>query len=153
MKSPYLIGGNVQDPASYQPPPSRSGSPRFLKLFLALWLIAGLGIAVWRIGPARSQPAELASAPPKTSAVAIGSDDLMHHVADVSAKVDASATRLHRAEDQISRTLPALDRNYLPLERQRLETALSSTESARRDLEQTRQELDLIFSSLKEKNQ
>jgi len=153
MNRPYLIPGNGQGPASYQPPPIRSGSPRFLKVFLTFWLIVGLGIATWRIGSTHAKPAETAAALPKVLAVAIGSEDLIHHVAAVSAKVDASVTRLHRAEDQISRTLPALDRNYLPLERQRLENALSSAESARRDLEQTRQELDLILSSLKEQNQ
>jgi len=153
MNSPYLIPGNVQAPASYQPSPSRSGSPRFLKVFLSLWLIAGLVLAIWRIGLGHAKPADIVAAAPKMPSVAIGSEDLIHHVTDVSAKVDVSATRLHRAEDQISRTMSALDRNYLPLERQRLETALSSTESARRNLEQTRQELDLILSSLKEKNQ
>ncbi|HZP17924.1 MAG TPA: hypothetical protein VFB00_08170, partial [Terriglobales bacterium] len=80
------------------------------------------------------------------------SDDLLVHMEGVGVKLVTASANLHRAENQVSRSLPGVERNYLLVEKQRLESALASAEAARRDLEQTRQEFDLILNSMKKEH-
>jgi len=69
-----------------------------------------------------------------------------------NAKLVTADAVLRRAEDQISRTAATLDRNYLYVEKRRLDNAVSTSAEARSSLQQARQEVNLILNSIKEHN-
>ena len=83
---------------------------------------------------------------------AISNEDLLHHMDTVTEKLTEAATNIRRAQDQVARTLPSVERNYLLVEKRRLESVLGMTEAVRRDLEQGRQEAELIRNSLKKEH-
>jgi hypothetical protein len=67
----------------------------------------------------------------------------------VNRKLAESAAKIRRVEDQIDRTVPSLDRNYLLVESQRLKNSAAIAEGARRDLEDIREEFQLVLNSLR----
>jgi hypothetical protein len=67
---------------------------------------------------------------------AVSTEDLLHHMDVVNVKLLAATARLSRAEAEILKTLPIIERNYLLVEQQHLENALAATEAARHDLEE-----------------
>jgi hypothetical protein len=77
-------------------------------------------------------------------------EDLVHHVDAVMEKTAIAGANLHRAEDQVNRALPGVARNDLLVEKRRLENSLAAIQAARRNLEQNREDLELISNSLKE---
>jgi hypothetical protein len=153
---PYLIPGEGPGPNPYQPLP-RPPRSSLLKVVIAVWLLAGAGFVTWKLGFATSKPAAttpvIEPSPTAISPIAISAEDLLHHTDAVNRKLTEATARLRRAEDQISRTLPSMDRNYLLVERQQLQNALSATEAARRDLEQAREDTNLILNSLKKEHE
>jgi len=120
-----------------------------VRALVLLWLLAGAGFGVWKFGTSRI-PTEITAPPAKTAMAAISLEDLLHHMDAVIANLSEATVRLRRSEDQISRSLPGIDRNYLFVEKQHLQNALAANEAARRDLEQARQDSELILNSLKE---
>ena len=146
MRQPYLIsgeGGPVFQPAP-QPRP-----PRFLRAIMVAWLAGGLLFVLWRFAGTKPSDAGKDTPPPQ---LAIGSDDLLHHMETANAKLVTADAALRRAEDQISRTAATLDRNYLFVEKRRLDNAVSTSAEGRSSLQQARQEVDLILNSIKEHN-
>lgn len=144
---PYLISG--ESAGSFQPVRAGKSSSRLVRTLVLIWLLGGLGFAVWKFGV--SKRATEAAAPAATAATtALSTEDLLHHMDGVNTKISEAVSRLRRADDQIFRSLPAIDRNYLFVEKQHLQHALAANEAARRDLEQARQDSDLILNSLKE---
>ena len=155
MSQPYLIVGSGSPPGPYVRP--RNGPSPMLKVLVLVWLIGGIVGVAWAMGllGAKSIPSSAAPVPEATSVPrhAISVEDLLHHVEDVKTRLDNTTARLRRTEGLIGQTLPTLERNYLSLERRRLGDAVSITEAARRDLEATRQEIDLILNSLKKEHE
>jgi len=146
MRQPYLISGD-SGPV-FQPAPQTRPS-RFLRVLVVVWLLGGLSFALWRFVSTKSPDAEKNVPPPQ---LAVGSDDLLHHMETANAKLVTADAVLRRAEDQISRTAAALDRNYLYVEKRRLDNAVSTSAEARSSLQQARQEVNLILNSIKEHN-
>jgi len=153
VSQPYLISGQGGAPNTYQSPAQRS-SP-MLKILLAAWLLGGISFAAWKIttgsGKTTKPVAPVGAQAPVVTA--ISTEDLLHHMEQVNAQLSQAAARLRRAEELTARTIPSLERNYLLVEKQHLETALAVTEAARRDLEQGRQDADLILNSLKKEHE
>jgi len=151
MSEPHLISGPSLGPTPFitqtRPQPR---SARLLRIFVFLWLLCGLAyLAFWLTG---NKHQTTGPAPHTEHPITAGSaEDLLHHVDAVMEKVAAAAANLHRAEDHVSRALPGVVRNDLLVEKRRLENSLAAIEAARRDLEQNRQDLELISNSLKEK--
>ena len=148
MRQPHLIAG--ESGGSFQPAPVRTRSSQMVRILVFAWLLAGLGFALWKFGVSRDKPIEIPAPTPKAAVTVISGEDLLHHASAVNANLNQAAARLRRSEDQISRSIPGIDRNYLFVEKQHLQNALAATEAARRDLEQARQDSDLILNSLKE---
>lgn len=78
-----------------------------------------------------------------------GTDDLLRHVDAANRQTAESSAKIRRAEDQIDRTIPTLDRNYLPVESQRLKNAAAVADQGRRDLEDGREELQIVLNALR----
>ncbi len=133
--------------------PVDRGPSRFLRAFVLVWLVGGMGFLAVRFGLGRHSSSNPSPQPIQAPITAISTEDLVHHVDSVNDKVAHSAANLRRAQDQLVRTLPSLDRNYMLTERRRLENALAITESIRRELEQSRDEIELIDNSLKKEQQ
>ena len=148
MSYPYLIPGEVSLRSRYSD--SRPHSP-FLKIVVAVWLLAGVALIVWKITLHSSEPSTVTVQPvPVPPVTAITSEDFVHHMEIITDKVTGTIVRLNRVQDQITYSLPAVERNRLWLEKQKLQTALATTQAAHRDLEEARQNTNLILNSLKE---
>ena len=150
MPQPYLIAA---DPTAspYQRPLSGRGFP--VKTIIVLWLLAGAGFLTWKLGfsspktlPAKGAPITETNIPK----LAIGTDDLIHHLETVNDRLTDAESRLRRAEERVAKTLPSMDRNYLYVERQELHNALAASGAARQDIEMAREQSDLILKSIKE---
>lgn len=148
MNRPYLIPGEAPVSSPYVSGSDRSRRSPLMTAVIVVWLLAGLGFFVWKIGFAKT--ADIPASVTAPSIRAGGTQDLAHHMEAVSAKIMEAETRLRRAEDLVSRTLPAVTRNFLFVEKQHLQTALAANEGARRNIEEARQEVDLILNSIKE---
>lgn len=150
MNRPYLIPGEAPVGSPYMTA-ATSGSSRRSPLVTAVvvvWLLAGLGFLVWKLGLATT--ADIPVPVAGLSIIPRGTQDLAHHIDAVSAKITEAETKLRRAEDLVSRTLPAITRNFLFVEKQHLQSAVAANAAARRNIEEARQEVDLILNSIKE---
>lgn len=150
MRPPVLISGGGSNPTPFGQPsrPPRPGG--FVGVLAIVWVLGGLIFLVMKFLPVKSEPAPPpAAVGSKPAVTAISNEDLLRHMDAVSRKLAESAAKIRRAEAEIDRTVPALDRNYLPLESQRLKSAAAATESARRDLEDSREEFQVVLNSLR----
>lgn len=77
-------------------------------------------------------------------------EELSHRLDAVMDKTAISAASLRRVEMQIVHSLPVVRENGLLVESRRMEAALAVIEAARKDLEQNRDNLERISSSIKE---
>jgi hypothetical protein len=144
MRDPMLLPGEV----SYTPP-RRSSS--WVRNVIIVWIVAGLGVVLWKILERHPAPDAVALTP--TAPVAnVRDDDTLFHMEAVNAKIEEAVQKIRRAQDQISRTLPGVDRDYLLVERQHLNAALAAMESARRALEQARQQTNLVVDSIQKES-
>ena len=151
MNETPLLSGPSFGPATFTQTQSQARSPRLLRIFVLIWLLGGFAYFAVRLASNKQQPAEAAArtAQPITAGSA---EDLAHHVAAVMEKIAAAGADLHRAEDQVNRALSGVARNDLLVEKRRLENALAVTETARRDIEQTREDLALIQTTLEKEH-
>ena len=151
INEPYLISGNRSAPATYQSRRPFSGA---LKILVGLWLLSGVGFLVWKLVAGSAKPGEKVASPAASMRVAaVDTEDLRHHVYKVNDNLDNATVRLKRVEALILQAIPHVERNYLLVETQRLENALAATEAARRDLEQGREETNLVLNNLITKEQ
>jgi len=156
---PVLLPGRDFGPASLQAPTSIR-PVRWLRVLIVVWLMAGLVFLIWKLSPGLAvlpaAPTPLAGSlaerqqPPVT---AISTEDLLHHMDEVNAKLQRAVERVRRAQEQINRALPSVQRNYLLVEKQYLDRALTNSEAARLDLEESRQEFELVLNSLRKEHQ
>jgi len=156
MNQPSLLPGSSFGPSPAQVPPSASPAGWF-RVLLTIWLLAGLALLVWKLGSSVPNPGASSS---KTAAelrrppvTAISIEDLLHHLDTGNSKLLGATERIRRAQVQITRTLPSIERNYLLVEKQRLDAALADSEIARRGLEESRQEFELVLNSLRKDQQ
>lgn len=152
MKDPILLpGGGFSSYVAPRVPPPRSS--RWLRLLIIGWLLVGFGFFLVKAVPGGRQPDQPAIVPAKPPAQAINNEDVLFHMEVINERFQDAAQKIRRAEDQIARTLPAIDRNYLLVERQHLNSAVALTETARRDLEQGRQQADLVVNSIQKEHE
>lgn len=150
MRPPVLISGSGSNPTPFSQPsrPTRPGG--FIRVLVIVWVLGGLIFLAVKLLPIKSDPVPPPAVPAAKSAVtAISNEDLLRHMEAVNRKLGESAAKIRRAEAEIDRTVPALDRNYLPVESQRLKSAATAAESARRDLEDSREEFQLVLNSIR----
>ena len=151
----FLLPGGGFSPAPVQTPGS-SRPTKWLRIVIIIWLVAGLVFVIWRLQPdirPAAPPAASLGQSQRLPVTAISTEDLLQHMDDVKAKLEKAGERIRRAEEQISRTLPSIERNYLPVEKQHLNAALANSEIARHDLEECRQEFELVLNSLRKELQ
>jgi hypothetical protein len=154
MRQLPLISGPLNydaSPATPFAPPSRPS--RLLRTFVVVWVLAGLVFMAIKLMPSNRGPADIAARSSEPAVTAISTEDLVHHVDLVTGKLTEAAANIRRAQDQVARTLPSLDRNYMLVEKRRMESAAAIIEAVHRDLEQSRQEADLISNSLKKEHE
>ncbi len=146
-QQPLLIAGETfgASPAS-QPP----RSSRLLRIVVIAWLLGGLAFLLVRFGFGAHEPARPATQQAKPP-VPIASEDLLHHLDAFNDEVATAAAKLRRTEDHIA-SLPGVQRNFLLVEKNHLENALAITEAARRDLEQSRRDFEIVLNSLKKEH-
>lgn len=133
--------------AQLGPPRRRIG---LLHLIVFGWLLAGLGAAGFYFF---SRQHEVTAAAPPTSTGGANQEEAIHRLEELMAKTATDAANLRRVEIQISLSLPVVDQNGLAAEKRRLENATVMTETARRDLEQIRQQAEDLLNSLKKEKQ
>jgi hypothetical protein len=153
-QTPLLHGGTFGAAPSPQSLPPRSS--RFIRILLVVWLVAGLGFVGYKSQPTKSKPVEAAtlpvSPPVPPPVLAISTEDVLGRMTTAEAKITAATASLRRAEDQMARVVPSLERNYLWVEKNRLETAMTLTEAARREAEESRWEFDLLLNLLRKEH-
>jgi hypothetical protein len=151
-QTPLLPGtlGAAPLPSQVSPP---MRSSRFIRMALAVWLIADLGFLVYKAQVTKTKPVEAQATLPTSPPVAtISTDDVLQRMSTAEGKIAVATANLRRAQDQMTRLLPSLERNYLWVEKNRLETTLTMTEAARRDAEEARWELDFLLNSLRKEH-
>jgi hypothetical protein len=147
MKQPFLIPGEGFNASPFPQPPRPARSPRFVRVLVSVWVLGALVFLAIKLLPARPEPLPVPKAAPETTAISM--EDLLRHMDVVNRKLAESAAKIRRVEDQIDRTVPSLDRNYLLVESQRLKNSAAIAEGARRDLEDIREEFQLVLNSLR----
>ncbi len=155
----------------YQQPyllPGQAGSIRprraFLPVaFLAVFALAfcGGGYLLWqRLAPADASP-KPDSLPPRENQIQTldqaAIDDLLLHLRNANQNLVSITEAVKRTQQRIDSVLPALDRNYLDIEKRRLQMAQASLEEIRQKTARAAEELDVesqtLQQRLKENNQ
>src|SRR5437870_3492368 len=145
-----------------QPPwpafqPSRSPSrprPGVARVFLLFFLLLLGGFAVVTYWPSSVSRTREASAPAVSADRAIPvalSEDLLRHLESAIGGMSGAAAEIKRSQDWTGRIVPTLEKNYLAVEKRRLEAAEVAANSARRHIEETREELMTIRNLLIER--
>ena len=150
MNEPLLLPGDGLGSAP-SPNQFRPGSSGLLRVVIAVWLMAGLAFLGVKLLSGKHDPAPVVAAKSMAS-TAISGEDLLNHLQGLDTTLAAASARMRRAEDQIQRTIPVIEGNYLLVEKQRLESAIALTDAARLDLEQGRRAADLVSNSLKKEH-
>ncbi len=145
MRPTGLIQSEGFAPLPFQQPAPQPRSSKLLRIVIACWLLGGLAFLVFKLigAKADSSPTTV----PSPTAPTASSDDLIRHLETLDRRLADAAAKIHRAEDMIDRTVPALDQNYLLIESKRLKTAAAVADDARRNLEQSREELETMLSA------
>lgn len=148
MRTPQLIPGEGYNPSPLRQSPQPARSSYFVRVLVTVWVLGGLAFFAIKLLPSKHEPAS-PPAPQAAPVSAISTEDLLRHMDAVNRRLAESAAKIRRAEDQIDRTVPALDSNYLPVESKRLKSVAATVESARRDLEDGREEFQVVLNSLR----
>jgi hypothetical protein len=153
MNQPFLLPGDSSTSGVHNQLSRSSGFSKWLRAFVLVWLLGGVALLAIRLQPVKTKPSEATAVPVRNARTAISLEDLLHHMEATSRVLDTAAQKVRRLQDQIDRALPSMERNYLLVEKHRLESAVAISESARRDLEECRQQFDLILNSLKKEHE
>jgi hypothetical protein len=76
----------------------------------------------------------------------------LHHLEAANTKALQAASEIKRSEEWMARISPALERNYLGAERRRVDAATKVLLSARRTVEEAREELEIARNLLIERS-
>src|SRR5437870_4970018 len=111
MRQPYLIPG--ESGGSFQSVPTKQHPSQIVRILAVVWLLAGIGFALWKFAASKDRPTPITPPPATARVTAISTEDLLHHADAVSTSLNEAAARLRRSEDQITRSVPGIERNYL----------------------------------------
>jgi len=140
MQQPYLL------PGAFSSPRRRTNlAPLFVVIFLVVFL--GAGYVIWlRLAKTNAPPPDTpagkiqtASPPPMDPLM----EDLSIHCENAIRSAVRSSELAKQSETRIRAVLPAMDRNYLILERARLEAAAALAEAAVREANRASEELEV----------
>jgi len=79
-------------------------------------------------------------------------EDLARHLEDAIGEERVAAEQIKRSQEWIERVAPSIRQNYMALESRRLHAAAVASESARRHIEQAREELEITKNLLVERS-
>ena len=149
-----LLPGSPYGPSPLASSTAPRRASRIVRVLLFGWLLAVLAYAAIHLTASKQQsPPDQQSTRSATSlTTSEPKEDLLREVDAVMDRTAVGTASLRRAEDQIRRAVPVVERNTLIVETRRLETALAVIEAARRDLEQERENLVLIHNQLEKEN-
>jgi hypothetical protein len=140
MQQPYLL------PGAFSSPRRRTNlAPVFVTVFLVVF--AGAGYVIWlrlakTSAPPPDSPAQKTQAAPMPSTDPL-MEDLNIHFQNAIRSTVRSSELAKQSETRIRAVLPAMDRNYLILERARLEAATALAEAAVREANRASEELEV----------
>ena len=140
MQQPYLLPGGFSSPRR-----RTNVVPVFVAVFLVVF--AGAGYVIWlRLANTNAPPA----APPSANIHNVPTpvmdplmEDLNIHFQNAIRSTVRSSELAKQSESRIRTVLPAMDRNYLTIERSRLEAASSFAEGAVREANRASEELEV----------
>ena len=89
---------------------------------------------------------------PPPAMTAMSREDLLRHMDAFDDELAVAAAKIHRAQDHVAHTLPGVHRNYLLVEKNHLQNAMAILEVARRDLEQSRRDFEIVLNSIKKEH-
>jgi len=108
-------------------------------VLLAVYFFATQKPAAW-VKPKDAKPVA-ATAP---AALSPGeAEDLVRHVENAVGNLIKTSEEINRSQMWTGRALPALERNYLNVEKTRLLSARAASDAARRYAEQAREEMEI----------
>ena len=140
MQQPYLL------PGAFSSPQRRTNlGPVFITIFLVV--LAGAGYVIWlRLAKTNAPPPD-SSAEKSQTVPSASTDPLMEdlniHFQNAIRSTVRSSELAKQSETRIRAVLPAMDRNYLTLERARLEAATALAEEAVREANRASEELEV----------
>src|SRR5438876_8994066 len=146
---PQLPGRIVALPESPRPMSSRSPAGVISVLLIIFALSGGAWYASKNL-PKRDRP----SVPvPANATMPVGAiEDLLRHADSALVHSTKAMGEIRRSEAWVGRVVPSLQQNYMAIERRRLEAAQAASDSARRDVEQAREELEILKNLLIERS-
>ncbi len=149
MQQPNLLPGGFSSPR-------RRANFDFVLVAVFLFVFAGAGYFLWqKLATTRDAPTLGAQVeknqltpPPATDPLM---EDLAIHFKNAIRSTVHSGELVRQSQARIRQVLPALDRNYLSLERARLEAACSLAEQALREANRASEELEVAQRLTQEK--
>ena len=138
MQQPYLL------PGAFSSPRQRTNlGPMFVAVFLLVF--AGVGYFIWlklakTNAPPPDSPVERIQTVPPPSLTPL-MEDLNVHFQNAIQSTVRSSELVKQSQARIRAVMPAMDRNYLTLERARLEAANALAEEAIREANRAAEEL------------
>src|SRR5262249_24450782 len=127
---------------AFRPPSSPGSGPTKLALMVVLLILGVFGFVRYGL-PVLSgnQPAGPSLSAQEPAIPASVSEDLLRHLESAISSAAGASAEIQRNHDWAERIVPSLEKNYLGVERRRLEAAQVAAESARRQIERTREDL------------
>ena len=154
VPGPPLLPGYQPLRTISQRPYPRPSPVGFIGVLLVIVVLSG---GAWYVVktrtfvPAKNDQREAVTSSPGTLPASIA-EDLLRHL-DSALTDDLKATeQLKRSQDWVERVVPSLEQQYMGVEKRRLEAAQAASDSAHRDLEQAREELEIIKNLLIERS-
>src|SRR5437879_9560122 len=142
----------------FRPPRPRSNNAGFLALVF-LFLFCSAGYALVKYWPSLYTPSEKTDAPrpvvvnPTSATIPMAeAEDLVRHLEDAIGEERVAAEQIKRSQEWMERVAPSIRQNYMALEPRRLHAAAVASESARRHIEQAREESEITKNLLIERS-
>jgi uncharacterized protein (DUF1501 family) len=140
--------GNIEPSVSVK----TAKSSGVLPVLIGVFVFSGLTLIALKHLPTRIVAAPAVAASPavkQSGAVPISqAEDLRRHLEAALADAMKAAEETRRSQTWMSRVAPALQRNYLGLEKTRLKAAETASQSAQRYIELLREEVEIISGIL-----
>jgi len=149
MQQPYLLPGPIPSPRR-----RTNLAPVFVATFLAAFV--GGGYLIWQRlatahGTPPSTPTVEKAQPAPASAIDPLMEDLNIHFQNAIRSTIRSSELVRQSQRRIRAVMPAMDRNYLDVERARLVAADSLAEEAIRESNRASEELEVALKLTQQK--
>ena len=134
------------------PGPSRRSSGVGAAIIVLLALAVLLGVIAWRAATPRtlktssedvSSAAVSVQQAPTSSGLELSQDQLVH-LSQAEHQLTGAAEQLAATRRILAAVAPSLDRNYLEVERRRVDAAITTAQAAQRAIEQARANIDAV---------